>query len=136
MSTTKQLAKKLDGRFYGHELTHGDVVFAQEHNLVIVFGYSDDNMGFHGAIDDEVSCFDGGDAFITSEGLLLNKCDCEDCPYHHQEKSKAKVISAIWCPEGSSFSWEYKTDIPHETFDIHEANEPYCVGIVFDLSDV
>lgn len=32
-------------------------------------------------------------------------------------------------------TWTYKTDIPHETFNIHDDNELYCTGIVFYAKD-
>jgi hypothetical protein len=40
-----------------------------------------------------------------------------------------KYIDAVWC-EGE-YSWTYKTNIPHATFDIWEDGEKYCKGIVF-----
>ena len=136
--TTPQrlLALSIDGRGYGNELKSGEDKFARDNNLVIIFAYSDDNVKFRGTIDDEVSCYGGGDTFVTSKGLLFNECDNEDCPHYHQEKAGAKAITAVWCKDGSDFAWEYETVIPHETFNILEDDEPFCKGIIFSLSDV
>jgi hypothetical protein len=129
-----ELAQLLNGRQYGNEITRDEMQLARENSLVVVFGYSDDNMEFCGAIDDEVSCYDGGDAHVSATGLLLNKCDCEDCPYFQEQKRSAKKITAVWGRGG--YSWIYETQIPHVTFDITEDGEKYCRGIVFSLSDI
>lgn len=50
----------LNGREYGDEITREEEAMAKAHGLVVVFGYSDDNMEFCGAITDEVGCYDGG----------------------------------------------------------------------------
>lgn len=134
MITKEELAKMLDGNQYGNECPNQENELAKENNLVIVFGYSDDNMEFEGAIDDEVSCYDGGFAYVTKEGLLQNKCDCEDCPYFEKEQEKAQKIEAIW--DSQSYSWIYKTNIPHVTFEIFEDEDKYCRGIVFSLDDL
>jgi hypothetical protein len=129
---SKKLAEKLHARGYGREMTKDEEVLAKENNLVVVFGYSDDNMEFRGAIYDEFSCFDGGIAYLDKSGLYQNKCDCEDCP-NFSTKGK-ESIEAIWDQDG--FSWIYKTDIPHETFDILDGHDSYCRGIVFSLDDL
>ena len=66
----KEIAKRLNGNEYGEEISMQDESFAKKYGIVIVFGYSDDNMEFRGAINDEVSCFDGGEAYITKDGFL------------------------------------------------------------------
>ena len=51
-------------------------------------------------------------------------------------------IKAIWgevydTGEGDErCSWQFKTDIPHSTFRIMEDGELFCVGIVFNISDL
>lgn len=64
-----------------------------------------------GAEDDEIDCFDGGEATIAGAKVKIN-----------------------WCKDG--YSWTYDTDIPHECFDVYEDGEKYCRGIVFSISDV
>jgi len=134
MITAEQFAKMIDGREYGDEIHRDEGQMANASKLVVVFGYSDDNMEFRGAIYDEVSCYDGGTAFVDSSGLITNKCDCDDCPYHDRETKNAHKIIAVWNSEG--YSWIYQTDIPHATFNIMDDGERFCRGIVFSLLDV
>jgi len=132
--TPYEFAKRLHGREYLNEITKDEAREASDNDLVIVFGYSDDNAELRGAIHDEISCYNGGEFFATSIGLLENECDCEDCPYHFKELETAKKIKAVW--DSGGYSWIYETDIPHATFDILESGEKYCRGIVFSLDDV
>ena len=131
--TKEQLAAMLGGRKYGSEITDEESACARRNGLVVVFGASDDLMKFEGAIYDEVGCYDGGEAFLTPDGLFESDCDNEDCPFAEREKMKCKTIEAVWCGK-SGASWEYYTDIPHTTFNIYYGYDLYCVGIVFELS--
>ena len=129
----KEIAAILDGTEYGADLPAKGVLDAKRNGGVIVFGASDDLMEFRGAIEEEVDCFNGGIVCLNKNGLVQNKCDNEDCPYFREKLLHAKGIRAIWDSEG--YSWIYKTDIPHETFEILEEGEKYCRGIVFLLED-
>ena len=106
--TIYEFAERLDGREYGNEITKSEEQEAKELGFVVVFGYSDDNAEFRGAIDDEVGCFDGGRVYEDGD----------------------KYIDAVWC-EGK-YDWTYKTNIPHATFDIYDYCGKYCKGIVFE----
>lgn len=130
----KELAAALNGREYGKEMTKVEEAQAKAAGLVVVFGYSDDNMEFNGAISDEVGCYDGGTAYLTSADLLQNDCDNDECPHFEKLKKAAVTIEAIWNRDG--YSWLYETAIPHETFEIMEGDDKYCRGIVFALADV
>lgn len=137
MITMGQFAAVLDGREYGNEITKKEEADAKANGFVVVFGYSDDNMEFRGAIFDELSCYGGGEAFVTKDGILMNECDGgDDCPYFAKVCERASKIEALWCAENDGPAWTYKTDIPHCTFIIKEDGEPFCRGIVFALSDV
>ena len=83
---------------------------AKENGLVVVFGASDDLCEIRGAEDDEIDCFDGGEATIAGANVKIN-----------------------WCKDGHS--WTYDKDRPHECFDVYEDGEKYCRGIVFSISD-
>jgi hypothetical protein len=133
--TTRAIAEKLKGMQYREEPDSQIIAEAKEAGIVIVFGASDDLMELRGAVDDEIGCYDGGTIFFTPSGLVKNICDNETCPYAEKEKNNAIPIHALWCEE-SDYSWTYKTEIPHETFEILEDEERYCLGIVFRLSDV
>ena len=132
--TPQELAILLNGREYGREITDDEANTAYDAGLVVVFGYSDDNVEFRGAIDDEIGCYEGRDVFVTKTGVLENKCSNDFCPYHEKEKADTATISAVW--DHAGYSWIYETDIPHATFDILEDGEKYCRGIVFSLNEV
>jgi hypothetical protein len=132
----KELADILDGSEYPLSIDKDLEAIAKDSGLVIIYGASDDLMEFGGAIYDEVSCYEGGTAYLGKDGLLENKCDNEDCPYFAELKKKAITIEAVW---GKDPTWSYVTSIPHETFEIiyeDEENGVYCLGIVFSLSDL
>ena len=115
-----------------------DDALAAASGLVVVYGYSDDNVEFRGAIDDEVGAFDGTEIYVTAEGVLTPPecgCDgCEECSYFDAARKAAKRIEAVWGAGG--VSWTFVTDIPHESFTILDDGDVFCVGIVFSISDL
>ena len=136
--TMKEFAKMLSGREYGMELTKDEERQAADAGLVVAYGYSDDNVELRGAIDEEVGAWDGTTIRLTKAGVLQGPtCDSAencDCPYFAVAKNAAKTIEAIWGK--GEVSWTFKTDIPHETFNIYEDGELFCVGIVFSVEDL
>jgi hypothetical protein len=139
MMTSKDLAEMLDGIEYPVDVPEDVEKAAKHHGLVIIFGASDDLMEFRGAIDDEMGCYDGGVAHIDSEGLSpdfdsVDKDDKDAMREWFKREGKGRIIEALWCKE-PNYSWTYKTDIPHATFEVVEDGEPYCRGIVFSLVD-
>lgn len=138
MKTTKEVfAAWITGREYGDETTATEKVIAEENGLVVMFGYSDDNVELCGAIDDEVSARDGTTISFLNGEILTSKCEDENCPYFKElEKSPhIKKVEALWCKEGE-YSWTFKTDIPHATFEILEDGEKFCRGIVFNIDSI
>jgi hypothetical protein len=129
----KEFASMLNGGEYEEEITKEEGKQAKELGFVVVFGASDDLAEFRGALDDEASVWDGGEIFLDKHGLFEG-CE-EDCKYSKAAKEKCKVIEAIWCGE-VDYSWTYKTDIPHATFEIMKDGEKYCRGIVFDIKSL
>lgn len=134
-----KIVEMLNYREYLDEVTPEIRKMAKENNIVIVYGRSDDLMIFDGAIQDEAGCYEGGAAFINSNGLFSSEenciCSaCEDCKYIQEERNKCKIIWAKWCV--SNVAWTYLIDIPHKTFKILEDGEIYCRGIVFSLDDL
>lgn len=133
--TMKEFAKMLSGREYGMELTKDEERQAADAGLVVAYGYSDDNVELRGAIDEEVGAWDGTTIRLTKAGVLQGPaCDSAencDCPYFAAAKNAAKTIKAVWGAGG--VSWTFETDIPHETFNIYEDGELFCVGIVFSV---
>lgn len=132
--TRDEAAAALDGNEYTKEGSRKLWKEMADSGLVAVFGASDDLMEFRGAFRDEVGAYDGGMAYLSSAGLIVNDCDDENCPHFARAKEKAATIAAIWDRDG--ISWQYETEIPHVTFKIKEDGGDYCEGIVFALSDV
>ena len=137
--TAKELSEMLSGREYGMEITKEEERQAAAAKLVVVYGYSDDNVEFRGAIDEEVGAYEDTTIYINQNGLLEEPA-CNDvenctCPYFEAAKNKAKTITAIW-RDGEAPSRVFSTDIPHETFTIVEDGEPWCIGIVFSMEDI
>ena len=134
--TIKDFAKLLNNREYGEEITDEEIKMAKELGFVVVFGASDDLVELRGVIDDEISCYDGGEIHIDKdcEYGIFEECEY-GCKYSQLAREKCKVIEVLWCEE-ENISWTYKTDIPHETFNILEGNEVYCRGIVFDVKNL
>jgi hypothetical protein len=128
----EEFAAKLNSCSYREEILGLEEAIASANRLVVVFGASDDNMEFRGAIHDEVSCYGGGTAHLNSDGLLKNDCDDDRCPHFEKAKAVASIIEARWCEE-EGYSWTFNTTIPHATFEIVEDGAPFCRGIVFDL---
>lgn len=137
----KQFASELSKAKRGYSATDLIDGTAEKEGIVIVSGLSDDRVGFGGAIDDEVGCFDGGTIHFDANGDLINPdnfddgCDDEEYLEEIEEKSVA-TIEAIWDDAGDPV-WYYETEIPHETFNIKESdNSLYCIGICFYKKDV
>jgi hypothetical protein len=132
--TKESLSAMLTGREYTEEITKPEAAQAKAVGLVVIFGASDDLMEFRGAINDELSAYDGTTAYLGGTGLLVNDCEDDECPHFAKLKAKAKTIEAVWA-EGE-YSWTFKTDIPHATFEIVEDGDKYCRGIVIALADL
>ena len=134
--TAKELAIALTGREVGMEIMPGEERDAKDAGLVVVYGYSDDNVELCGAINDEVGAYSGTTVYLTPDGVLQEPdCGQDDCPYFAREREKAKTIKAVWHDKGGP-CWTFETDIPHETFTVMEDGEPFCVGIVFSMADL
>lgn len=55
--TAKELAIESNGRDTGEEMEWGEAQDAKAAGLVVVYGYSDDNVELCGAINDEVGAY-------------------------------------------------------------------------------
>lgn len=145
MPTPEEFAQRLNGREYGSEITKAEEAEAKAVGLVVVFGYSDDNVEFRGAINDEVGAYDGTTVRICADGILPNWpadfgegwSESEAEAYFRRKRAGFRELRAVWCPHSlPGTSWAYETDIPHATFNVMEDGEVYCRGIVFRLADV
>lgn len=137
-------AAMLDGRQYGDEITEAEETMAFANGLVVVFGYSDDNVELRGAIREEIGAYDGTTFRVDAKGVLQGWADLKDNAedesefeaYFARKLAGFKTIKAVWCPPARGMSWAYETDIPHATFHVMEDGETYCEGIVFDIRDI
>ena len=137
----EQLAALLNGREYGSEITSAEAQAAKDAGLVVVFGYSDDNLEMRGRLNEEVGCNDGGTFKIGKRGILdewseyEEKCKDDARKWFHLEVQAKNTLTAVWGgPE--KYVWTYGIDCPFATFDIMEDEEKYCRGIVFSIEDL
>ena len=120
----KEFAEKLDGREYLNEITPAEETWAKDNGLVVVYGYSDDNVEFSGAIYDEVPAWEGATIVLNQNGVIGEPdCGDYDCKYYQDAKKGAHTIHAYWGK--GDYPWSFETDIPHEKFHIVEDGEPF-----------
>jgi hypothetical protein len=132
------LAGLLTGREYGKEIAKEEEQQAKAAGLIVIFGGSDDLMEFRGFVHDERGYYPGRVALIDASGLLPVREDVEDdgeLKDLFARQPGARAIEAMWSAE-DGYSWTYRTDVPHATFEIVEDGEPYCRGIVIDVADL
>jgi hypothetical protein len=136
--TPKEIAAALTGSEYPLQIAKDIKAAAKAAGIVIVYGASDDLMEFDGAISDEAGAWEGATVRVDAAGLIpdfdqIDKDDKEELRGYFKREGGGKEIEALWSKDG--YSWIYKTDLPHETFEIVEEGQPYCRGIVFLLAD-
>ncbi|WP_219726009.1 KTSC domain-containing protein [Janthinobacterium sp. ROICE36] len=132
------LAGLLTGREYGKEMLKEEEMQAKTAGLIVIFSANDDLMELRGAIIAEFNCYDGGTAHIDAKGLLPdreNVVDDDELKDLFARQPAAHSIEALWSAE-EGYSWTYRTDVPHATFEIVEDGEAYCRGIVIDVADL
>lgn len=144
MSITKEeLAARLTGREYGHEITKEECALARDAGLLVLFGYSDDNLELRGAVHDEVGaygCDDGRNYLVTTAGVLEewdkydDKKKEEAREWFRRESLPRAVVNVRW-GGFSGWSWEITPDVPHATFEIRDGDEKFCRGAVVSLAD-
>ncbi len=144
--TAKSLAEMLNNGEYLQEISDELAEAAAEAGLVVVYGGSDDLVYFAGAISEEYPTHDTKEILIHDGKIFPDQNEsggCYDnCSYFSDAQAEAQAegrkIETLWGKDG--YSWTYKTDIPHETFDIFETytsdREKYCRGIVFEMKHV
>lgn len=141
MKTTKEeMASRLTGREYGDEIDRDEERLAKESGLFVIFAASDDLVEIRGVHSDELGVDDGSEWSMTRKGVVMMPDEDETEVLEkfgaiQNVAMKGAKITALWCAE-HGYSWTYKTDIPHATFEIVEDGEPYCRGIVIDSADL
>lgn len=131
------LADLLTGREYGKEMVKEEEQQAKTAGLIVIFGASDDLMEFRGFVDDERGA--PTIALLDAKGLLPFREDVQHdddaLKDYFARAPQVRAVDALWGKE-DGYSWTYRTDVPHATFEIVEDGEPYCRGIVIDVVDL
>ena len=131
------LAGLLTGREYGSEMAKEEELQAKAAGLIVIFGASDDLMEFRGFVDDERGA--PTIALLDAKGLLPFREDIQHdddaLKDYFARAPQVRAVDALWGNE-DGYSWTYRTDVPHATFEIVEGGEPYCRGIVIDVADL
>ena len=136
----EELAAILNGRPYSSEITEDEEKQAKAAGLVVVFGYSDDNVELRGAIDEEIGAYNGTTINLDKHGVFpawdsIDHDDEEECAKYFARRDRPQwPIKAIWCVRKDGPAWTFETGIPCATFDIWENGEVFCRGLVFDLA--
>lgn len=135
-------ASRLNGREYGKEITKEEIEEAKEKGFVVVYGYSDDNVEFCGALMDEIGAWNGARIAIDNKGVGLY--EEESCKYEITALWDGKLDDRLYMKNGYDchdenedlIPWTFDTGIPHSTFMIYEDEEPFCRGIVINMEDL
>ena len=124
---------------YGNELTSEEEQIAKDSGLVVIYGYSDDNVELRGAINDEVGAYNGTEFYINKDGVLPEcECICECrkcCVTDYREEIGDEIIATA----KEEYTWFIETKLPHATFEVFDDEndgEKFCRGIVVDLDDL
>lgn len=140
--TAEQLANQIGGREYGNEISRSECQIAKDSGLLVVFGYSDDNVELRGVVNDEISAWEGVEfgvpangEFETDEDEIRIRKRLIDKGWTPPESERIVCnIKAEWCPKDLDCSWRISTDAPHHTFDIMEDGKLFCRGVVIDFN--
>lgn len=147
--TKEEMAARITGREYPFRLSSDEKAIAKASGLAIVYGASDDLLEFEGAIDEELSAYNGTSATITDDGKIVESMtegsDCDErskCFFFKSwlERQKSFEVTSEWCPEGMNCNWNVTASkVPVATFEIKDDYSPdniFCRGIVIDLNEV
>ena len=141
----EEFAALINGRQYRDEMTKDEERIAEESNLIVIFGASDDLVEFRGKIYDEIGAYEGTDFIIATPGTEIHvenerkyfKAEgLEVYPLTADSIGRDNRFKAEWSPKSIDASWLITTDIPHVPFDIFEDNDLYCRGVVISVDDL
>ena len=137
----EKLAKQLDGRLYGEELTKLECESAKEAWIVIVYWRSDDLVYLDGALSEE---FYQGVNYIDSEWKITSRHYKDDV---HIDDSWLEDL-VYWMLDEYFFGlhtitpnfwygWlKIESTIPHTKFNVYDDGDIYWQWIIFDLKDL
>jgi len=134
--TKEQLAAMLKRSKYPLSLTNDLRKQAKENGLLVVYGASDDLIEFDGCFRDELGCGDKTSVLINRTGALDPDFEDDESSIEHAffMKYTSKEIVTIF--GDGEYTWQYKTDIPHASFDIIDNDNLYCKAMVINVDDI
>lgn len=118
----QKLAAQISGREYGSEITPEITKEAADNRLLIITGYSDDNIEFYGIFREEIDAYEGENLYVSRRGA-----------YKVKKPDRVK-IECQWHTNG--YSWFISAEIPFAPFDIMEDGDKFCRGIVISADDL
>lgn len=153
--TKEELAARITGRDVSktsREISKEEEEIAKDSGLFIICGGSDDLMEVYGVQREEYGAGGPRDKFNFGYGRAIRgvcngyigvvEIDEEDREvlekygFDKQLLERTQPLYSCWCDPESEFSWSYKTDIPHATFDIFDGKEKFCRGLVISVGDL
>lgn len=112
----KDFVSKIDGFEYPANKLYQLSNEAKENGFLIIFGMSDDLLVMQGLINNEIDANNGTQVKVGTIGVNVN---------------------VIWAPQDKpNTSWEIKVDCPHETFNIMEDGDVYCIAVIIHKDDL
>lgn len=134
----EDFAKILDWCERGHELSPENEKIAKENDLLVVFGYSDDNIELEGAISDEIWAFSKQKfhidipkkkVYLPSQHYVDEGELNEDFQDIMDFYLKDQCIDIEW-EFKDNWVWELQTNAIHFRFNIMEDWEKFSDGLV------
>ena len=133
----RTLAQELDGSDYLWEPSREDVQRWERLGLVVIYGYSDDELIFQGAISDGLSVYGDFDFELFSGGRVLQPGEVEAANAEDYVAGKNAVYRlrcrARWEHEGYSWWLGAEGPFPWAPFNIFEDGDLFCRGLVVGL---
>lgn len=136
------LSQKITGRQLGEELTKEEDLAAAHAGLLVVYGYSDDNLEFRGIYYDEIPCYieennDSETFYFVLDGETLEQIQQPDLT---DQSMRYLEVTATWCPQDIGASWLITCNVKSHFFDVMEVDvdthDIFCRGIVVDVEDI
>jgi hypothetical protein len=139
----KQFAQLIDGQCYPFLMSKEECQLAEENELLVAFGSSDDLLELEGAIRDEIDAWNGTKIYIV-KGVVRDADEIEGDLYYQTEEPFDKLRSILleWEPKSlPGASWlvtvggDRLSDEDIASFDIKddESEGLFCRGVVFKL---
>jgi hypothetical protein len=108
-----------------------------KNKIVIAYSYQEDrDIEFYGVWDTTIGIYESREIWIDCHGVVLNECECQNCPYYEQELHQAKHYVDVTVA-GDNQPLKIEASVPNYKFSIvNDKGEPFANGIVFSACDV